>query len=82
MTAQKLIDLLKQVHPDTEVVLSRDEEGNSFACVDTLLLHAAFLSDGSSFVNEIFTKSDVEQGYLDQGEFDKLTPCVLIWPVG
>lgn len=82
MKAKELIELLQRVDPETEIVVSRDSEGNGYNKLGSVNVDEyAFRPDGHEVEIGLrtLTKELERQGYSDEDVLDG-TPCVVIWP--
>lgn len=84
MKVSELIELLKEVDPDREVVMNSDGEGNSKSPMYTLY-EAAYRPDttwsGETGL-EVLTEEDIENGYSEEDvlEGDGVVPCIVLCP--
>lgn len=79
MKVKELMDLLYAEHPDDEVVLAVDEEGNGFSTVKEI---TKSVFDGEHIYLRELTPALETQGFTEEdmytGEDGKR--CVVLWP--
>lgn len=74
MKVKELIELLKTLPEDHEVILSKDGEGNSYSPLSS---HGTYMYlPESTWSGEIFSEEDAEESELLYGE-----NAVVFWPV-
>lgn len=80
MKIRELIDLLNRYDPETEVVVSRDSEGNSFSPVDGYS-DGIYVAD-NTWSGEMYEEEEFDQ-YVKEGEFSKTdaVKAVCLFPV-
>jgi hypothetical protein len=74
MNVRELKELLEQFDDDLEVVLSKDEEGNSFAPLSEGYTLGFFFPDEGDFVSDRDTEED------DEINTDGASESVCLWP--
>jgi hypothetical protein len=76
MKVKELLEILNDVDPEAEVIMSSDGEGNSFSpCAD----HSAqyrYEAD-STWRGELVSEDPDE---FDEERWDAAIPCVVLWP--
>jgi hypothetical protein len=82
MNVQQLIEILQDLDPTAEVIISRDPEGNGYSPASEHLGEGHFHTKDAEFY------SDEDLDYLEadaEDEKQKISndciPCVCIWPV-
>ena len=82
MTVKELKELLEQCNDDDVVVVSSDEEGNSYRKLSTV--SADLYACEGSYNVEIglrkLTPSLEEEGYSEEDVLEGGSPCVVLWP--
>lgn len=78
MTVKELIKELKKLDGDRLVVISSDEEGNSFNEFYSLET-ASYDKDAKEIGLEKLTEEDIEAGYGEE-DVKEGVPCVVLWP--
>lgn len=79
ITAGSLIELLKQVSPDTIIVLSKDEEGNSYRQPYAVSTDYNYDAESREVGLRQLTKEDLKKGYTDEDVMTNGKPCVCLW---
>ena len=81
MNVRTLINLLQEVNPDREVIMSKDAEGNSYSPLH-LLWFGAYRADGwSGEVGlENLTDEDKDAGYSEEDVITDGVPAVVLTP--
>ena len=80
MKVKELIELLLKANQEAEVVLSSDDEGNSFRIADSVDTNSAFESDG--FDLEVGIKNltaDLKRRGFTKEDCVVGEDCVVIW---
>lgn len=81
MTVKELIDILSTADPNAVIVVSSDEEGNSYRYAHNI--DATDLNCEGSWEVEIglrkLTQEYIDRGYTDEDVLEDGTPCVVIW---
>lgn len=84
MTASELINHLSKVHPDTEIWLSRDPEGNGYAKLEHVQPDA-IITDKASYEPTVYDRDwTAEEACMTEDEWADLN-CdevdhVVLWP--
>ena len=81
MKVHELIQQLSNADPDSEVILSRDSEGNGYSPVGTLEMAMPY---DSWYGGAVYNPSDEDEMLSDcwtQDEWDELPRVVVIWPM-
>lgn len=71
MKTKELIELLSELNPELEVVMSKDSEGNAFSPVDAYCL-------GQYFPESTWSGDFIGEDDMDDG---KDIDAVVLWPV-
>jgi hypothetical protein len=86
MKVSELIEALKDLPPDLEVVMSKDAEGNGFSPLDGIDDDSVYIPE-STYHGDVYSITDVEDNPEDYGFEDdewedvkKTRPCVVLWP--
>lgn len=69
MKVARLIEMLNEADPESEVILSSDGEGNSYR-FGHVSLHEFFAHDGNEL--EVYSKFESDQS-------EELRPAVVLW---
>lgn len=77
LTAEALIEILKTVPPKTPIVLSSDQEGNSYRQAYSFSTDHNF-KDREIGLREL-TAEDTKQGYTEEDLMTDGEPCVCLW---
>lgn len=77
ITAGSLIESLKQVSPDTIIVVSKDAEGNSYR--QPYSVSTDYNYDSGEVGLRQLTEEDLEKGYTDEDVMTNGKPCVCLW---
>ena len=82
MKVSELIEQLKQVDPDREVVMASDAEGNSHSPLYSLWegRYRAETTWNGEVGMESLTDEDCERGYTDEDVMDDGVPAVILCP--
>ena len=84
MKVRELIEVLKDVDPDIEVIMQKDAEGNGYSplvgCYDKGIFHAHNSWDGE-FYDSTWTAEDVGIHPKEWEEFLKRPRCLLLYPM-
>lgn len=82
MNVKTLIQRLSDVDPESDVLLSSDEEGNSFLelhFVDSGLVYTFEDGDIRYGVSDL-TAENIEAGFAPEDVIEDGVPCVILWP--
>ena len=74
MTVKELIETLKDLPQDLQVVMSKDGEGNNYSPLDSHSV-GRYMPD-STWSGDYLSIEDAEEGGFDNAE-----PVVCLWPV-
>jgi hypothetical protein len=88
MKVKELIKRLSKFPQDAEVILSKDEEGNSFSPLAKAQGKKMIYIRSSSYAGIVrlsnLTKALVRQGYEEEdvyhGDPSEAVPCIVLWP--
>lgn len=83
MNVQELRDLLSTLPDDMPVIISSDEEGNSFNPLSGVdISDSCFVKIGNEYNVGLraLTPELKRQGYGEDDVYEDGTPCVVIWP--
>jgi len=82
MKVKELIESLKKLDPELEVILQRDPEGNGYSPLNDVDGEDVFFGqvDGGMVLSAQDLAEEIENGYLDEddGTFE---PCVVLFPM-
>jgi hypothetical protein len=77
MKVKELLELLNDVDPEAEVVLSSDGEGNSFSPCADYSPQYRYEAD-STWNGELVSAEDPDE--FDEERWNEAVPCVVLWP--
>jgi len=84
MKVKKLIEILKKCDPERIVILSKDEEGNSFSPLSTVQMKNCNYNPITTWYGEVgfeyLTAGDKKAGY-NESNIIKGKKAILLWPV-
>ena len=83
MKVKELIEKLQNIHPETEIFLARDPEGNGFAPLDKDHSEAIMVKDGSREYSFYDPNWDADDACLTEQEWNRLLKkkrAVVFWP--
>lgn len=86
MTVSELIELLQKCGPDDIVVLSKDDDGNSFSPLfkitkDRYSAYAKHCGRGDIGLRDL-TEVDIQYGRTEDDVMEDGEDCVTLWPIG
>lgn len=84
MKVIELIELLKTLPEDTQVILSKDSEGNSYSPLSSVAVDMVYVPE-TTWCGEVYsiTEDDKDEDHWDEEEWEELKnkpKCVVLWP--
>jgi hypothetical protein len=76
MTVKELIEMLKDLPQDHQVIMSKDSEGNGFSPMAESFSRLMYVPD-STWSGEVLSEEDHKE-YENEGPF--VENCVVLWP--
>ena len=82
MKVKELIEELKNLNPEADVVLSKDGEGNSYSPVDSIGIgyYIPWNSYSGDFYNETWDADECCMDEQEWNEMRELNNAIVLWP--
>lgn len=82
MKIKQLIEKLRKLNQESEVILSSDEEGNNYSVLDEIYVEKGlrFSEDYDNGLPTLFSREDVISGDISKEEYLKMKNCIVLYP--
>lgn len=84
MKVKELIEILKNLPKNTQVIMSKDAEGNTFTPLDEVETNNIYVPESSWYGNiyhESWSAEDAMETEEGWNEILKQPRCVVLWPI-
>lgn len=80
MKIKELLEQLNNIDPETEIIMSSDDEGNSFRKLHEIQINMSYRNDGYEVEvgHSVLTDEMKLEGYTEDDIFDG-EKCIILW---